>query len=464
MSRHIHLIGIGGSGLSAIAQILLERGYSVSGSDRALSPLTRDLASAGARVFEGHRAEQVQGADLVVRSSAIPDSNPEVAAARAAGIPVLKRSDFLGELMAGQTGLAVAGTHGKTTTTAMLAWLLSRLGQDPSYIIGGISRDLGGNARSGRGAHFVIEADEYDRMFLGLSPAWIILTYLEHDHPDCYPTFADYRQAFQDFIHRLQPGGGLLACSDYTATAAMAALVPMGSQAWTYGLASGANYAPRDLISNQRGGTSFHAWYQPGEGPEQHLARVELQVPGRHNVQNALAALALIHRLGLPVDQAAAYLAEFSGTGRRFDLLGEAQGVTVYNDYAHHPTEIRATLEAARQRYPERRIWAVWQPHTFSRTRTLFGEFTQSFLLADRVIVTEIYAARESSDGFSAAQVAAAISQPPALFAANLTEATRLLLEELQPGDVVLVMSAGDADQVSQQVLSALRSRETHHA
>jgi UDP-N-acetylmuramate--alanine ligase len=455
MSEHIHLIGIGGSGLSAIARLLLESGYTVSGSDRVLSPLANELAQAGARVFGGHRAENIAGANLVVRSSAVPDDNPEVVAARAAGIAVLKRADFLGHLMSTQTGIAIAGTHGKTSTTAMTAWVLSSLGLDPSYIIGGVSKNLGNNAHAGRGRFFVIEADEYDRMFLGLAPSWILLTHLEHDHPDCYPTLSEYRQAFVDFVGRLLPGGGLLTCLDHPETAAMLERVPAGCRAWTYGLAPAADYAAHDLAPNPQGGMSFSLVYQGAP-----LVQIALKVPGLHNVRNALAVLGLAHQLKLPLEPVATALAQFESTGRRFDLLGEAGGVAVYNDYAHHPTEIRTTLAAARLRYPDRRIWAVWQPHTYSRTQTLFDEFTRSFEDADRVIVTEIYASREVDNGFSAARVVAAMPHPAVYFAPTHPDAVKYLLADLRAGDVVLVLSAGDADQISQQVLDGLHSGE----
>jgi len=458
MSEHIHLIGIGGAGLSAIARVLLESGYRVSGSDRVLSSMAQDLAQAGATVFEGHRAENITGADWVVRSSAVADDNPEVQAALAAGIPVLKRSEFLDRLISGHICLAVAGTHGKTSTSAMAAWVLTRLRQDPSYIIGGVSKNLGNNAHAGEGAYFVIEADEYDRMFLGLNPHWIILTHLEHDHPDCYPTLEEYRQAFAQFVGRLQAGGGLLTCSDHPETAAMAQQVPHGKQAWSYGLDPYADYVASSLSSNALGGTTFTAHFRHVQ-----LAEVDLQVPGLHNVRNALAVLALTHQLGLPVHPAAAALGQFSGTGRRFDLLGEAGGVTIYNDYAHHPTEIRATLAAARQRYPTRRVWAVWQPHTYSRTLALFEEFTHAFQDADRVIVTEVYAAREAYQGFSAARVVAEMAHPAASFAPEFADALQFLTDELRPGDVVLVLSAGDANQISQQLLDSLRSGEEAH-
>jgi UDP-N-acetylmuramate--alanine ligase len=461
--RHVHFIGIGGTGLSAIARLLLESGYTVSGSDRTFSPLARDVAAAGARVYVGHAAVNVQGADVVVRSSAVPDDNPEVVAALQSGIPVLKRSDFLGEFMAGHTAVAVAGTHGKTTTTAMIAWMMSQLGLDPSYIIGGISKDLHGNAHAGRGEYFVIEADEYDHMFLGLKPAWIVLTTLEHDHPDCFPTPQEYIQAFTDFVAQLRPGGGVLVCRDDVGATALTDALHSGVQLLPYGLGEGRGYFATGLEANAGGGLSFKAYYQTVRQPAVALAQVALQVPGEHNVTNALAALGIAHQLGLPVEKAAEALSTFTGTGRRFDVVGEAGGVIVIDDYAHHPTEIRATLAAARQRYPDRRIWAVWQPHTYSRTETLLEGFLSAFDDADRVIVTEVYAAREHNPAFSAQQVAAAIHHPAAVFAATLTDAVHQLKAQLLPGDVMLVLSAGDADQISVQVLERLKEKENNH-
>jgi len=457
--KHIHFIGIGGTGLSAIARVLLESGYTVSGSDRLLSTLTRDLAAAGAELYSGHDPANITGADLVVRSSAVPDDNLEVQAARAAGIPVLKRSEFLGQILAAKDTIAVAGTHGKTTTTAMTAWVLQRIGQDPSYIIGGVSKNLHNNAHAGRGRLFVIEADEYDRMFLGLQPRFIILTNLEHDHPDCFPTPQEYRQAFAAFIHLLQPGGTLFLCADDPGAAALAGEAPSGAHVQTYGLAPGAAYHAVDLHPIPGGGFSFQVCYR-----DQMLTQVSLQVPGEHNVRNALAVLAAVHTLGLSLTAAAQALAEFSGTGRRFDVQGDAWGVTVIDDYAHHPTEIRATLTAARSRYPTRRLWAVWQPHTYSRTRTLQTEFIHSFDSADRIIVTEVYAAREKNPGYSAVQLVAQMPAGRTRFAASLDAAVEQLLEQLQPGDVLIVLSAGDADQISARVLSQLIQREAPHA
>ncbi len=457
---HVHLIGIGGSGLSAIARLLLESGFSVSGSDRTLSDLAKQLAAAGAPVFTGHAAENIRGADLVVRSSAIPDSNPEVAAALAAGIPVLKRADFLGQLMQGRLGIAVAGTHGKTTTTAMLAWLLTACGEDPSYIIGGVSKNLENNAHAGRGQAFVIEADEYDRMFLGLSPQIAVVTMMEHDHPDCFPTAQDYFDAFAAFVHRLQPGGLLLTSADDPHAPALAAELPAGCRQLSYGMSLSADLRASALTRNAAGGFTFQVIERTGEK----VAEIALGVPGEHNVRNALAAFAVARELSLDLAAAASALARFSGTGRRFDLRGEANGVILIDDYAHHPTEIRATLAAARSRYADRRIWAVWQPHTYSRTLALLPEFKNAFGDADQVIVTAIYAAREQDPGFSAGQVVAEMPHPAARYIPALTDVRDTLLAELRPGDVVLVLSAGDADQVSAQVLAALRQKEESHA
>jgi UDP-N-acetylmuramate--alanine ligase len=461
--KKVHFIGIGGTGLSAIARILVEKGYTVSGSDRTLSSLALELAELGVTVFEGHAADNIAGADLVIRSSAVSDDNPEVQASLVAGIPVLKRADFLAQLIAGQDCIAIAGTHGKTTTTAMIAWVLTRLGQDPSYIIGGVSKNLGRNAHAGQGKYFVIEADEYDNMFLGLEPTWAVVTIVEHDHPDCFPTPADYQAAFEAFVKRIKPGGGLLVCSDNPGASALISACPSGRQTHTFGASSPAEYSAEAIFANARGGSDFSLSLKSTQLAPQMIAQVGLQLPGLHMVRNAAAVLALIHQLGLSVEEAVKALAEFSSTGRRFDLRGTVQSVTFYDDYAHHPTEIRATLEAARQRYPTQTIWAVWQPHTYSRTRTLQNDFAAAFTDADRVLVTEIYAAREKYNNFSSLQVVQAMDHPSARFCPTLTNVAETLLAELKAGDVVLVLSAGDADQISDQVLQELKKREVQN-
>jgi UDP-N-acetylmuramate--alanine ligase len=458
--KRVHLIGIGGSGLSAIARLLLENGWAVSGSDRQISPMAEQLQAAGVRISEGHSPENVAGAELVIRSSAIPDDNVEIQAARGMNIPVMKRADILGELMAGRIGIAVAGTHGKTTTTAMVAWMLTSLGQDPTFLIGGVSLNLGTNARAGQGKFFVVEADEYDRMFLGLSPKIAVVTNVEHDHPDCFPSPQDFEQAFREFVLRLVPGGVLLACTDDRGAARLAIDSTGGAhRTVSYGLERwlgrpAPEYSGRKLRLNPRGGFDFEAFYL-----DTRLALVGLQVPGVHNVRNALAALAVAHRLDLDQSAAAKALGEFKGTSRRFELRGEEGGVAVIDDYAHHPTEIRSTLAAARARYPGRKLWAVWQPHTYSRTRALLEEFAGAFEDADHVLVTEVFASRESNqDNFSAREVVSAMRHPDAHFIPALVQTGEYLLERLGPGDVVLVLSAGDAEQISEQVLSGLKS------
>ncbi|MGE5072924.1 MAG: UDP-N-acetylmuramate--L-alanine ligase [Anaerolineae bacterium] len=457
---HVHFIGIGGSGLSAIARLLRESGYAVSGSDKAMSSFAADLQTAGATIYIGHHPRHIEGADWVVRSSAIPDDNPEVKAARLAGIPVYKRADFLGKLMADKTGIAVAGTHGKTTTTAMLAFVLTEMGRHPSFIVGGTLKNYAVNARAGGGDLFVIEADEYDRMFLGLKPRIEVITNVEHDHPDCYPTYADMVQAFESFVALLPPNGTLIASIEDSGSAALLhSARKQGRRVVAYTLQADMTIKAthwmlaRNVVANDRGGFDFEAATNVGEISS---APVSLQVPGEHNVRNALAALAVVATLGQSIKDAALALRLFAGTGRRFDVQGEVQGVLVINDYDHPPTEIKATLAAARARYPGRRIWAVWQPHTYSRTKTLFNEFATAFGDADKVLVTEVYAAREPKEDFSSAELVKAMKRPSARYMATIEDATEYLLKYAQDNDVVLVLSAGDADQISEDLLHGL--------
>lgn len=455
--KHIHLIGIGGTGISSIARILLERGYSVSGSDRILSSLALDLQKAGARVFEGHDAANIVGSDLVVRSSAVPDDNVEVVAARAAGIPVLKRSDFLGKLMENDICIAVAGSHGKTTTSALLAWVLTRLDLDPGYILGGVSKNLVSNAHAGKGEYFIIEADEYDHMFLGLNPAVSLITNVEYDHPDCYPTQDLYLAAFKDFVKRLRPQGILVVDGDHPRSASLVQSLPAAARGFTYGFLDSVDYRAFDLETNDLGGMSFTIASKTSPSP---IAEVRLQVPGEHNVRNALGVLALVHRLGFSVPHACAALSEFKGTGRRFDIIGESSGVTVISDYAHHPTKIAATLSAALQRYPGRRLVAVWQPHTYSRTRTLERDFIDSLDQAHLAVVTDIYASREKPEDYSSRQLVDKITSTEAKYIPTLNGVVDFLASELRSGDVLIVLSAGDADRICPAILKRLNERK----
>jgi len=462
---HVHFIGIGGSGLSAIARLLLESGYTVSGSDRALSSFADEVRKAGATVYVGHHPRNIADADMVVRSSAITEDNPEVVAAKNARIPVYKRADFLGQLMENKTGIAIAGTHGKTTTTAMTAWVLRELGRDPSFIIGGVMNNLGVNARAGKGNLFVIEADEYDHMFLGLKPQVAVVTSLEHDHPDIFPTLESMYAAFEKFVDLLPEDGTLIVCAE---DAGAAALIPhvrkTGKNVIAYGVQGDKTInsplwvMARDIKPNQRGGFDFTVSSNLNTtGPESDF--VSLQVPGEHNVRNALAVLTVIDLLGLSRERAAKALGDFTGTGRRFQLHGEVNGISIFDDYAHHPTEIKATLAGARARYPERRIWAVWQPHTYSRTQTLFLEFSRAFKDADEVIVTEVFASREPKQEFTSAEIVSAMPHLSARYIETLPDVSKYLIENLKSGDVVIVLSAGDANQVSIDVVNGLKER-----
>ena len=461
-NMHIHLIGIGGSGISAIAKVLLGRGFTVSGSDQQANEITAVLQSAGATIHQGHDAAHIVGAQLVVISSAIPEDNPELEAARAADIPVMKRSEFLGHLMADRIGIAVAGTHGKTTTTGMLAHILMEAELDPTVIVGGVlpSLDGGSNGRFGEGDYFLVEADEYDHMFLGLKPEVAIISNIEHDHPDIFPDEAAYRAAFEQFAQLLPAGGHLVACATDPETAALLEKVNLpGVQISTYALGTAegeqpdADYLALDLRPNQLGGTDFLV---ETEGQMMGLAR--LRVPGEHNVLNALAAIIVATDLGVDFNVIRAALGSFSGVNRRFELVGEVASVTVIDDYAHHPTEIAVTLQAARQRYPGRRIWAVWQPHTFSRTKLLLDKFATCFADADRVVALDIYRSRETDSlGLDTAVVLEAMNHPAAIHIPNLDDAAKYILDRVRPHDVVLTLGAGDSNKVAEQLLVGIQ-------
>lgn len=463
--KHVHFIGIGGSGLSAIARFLLESGYTVSGSDRALTPFADEIRHAGATVYIGHHPRNIAGADEVVMSSAVSADNPEVQAAKHSNIPVYKRADFLGQLMVDKKGIAIAGTHGKTTTTAMTAWVLHELGRDPSFIVGGVMNNLGVNAHAGKGNTFVIEADEYDNMFLGLKPQIAVVTSLEHDHPDMFPTLEAMYASFEKFVDLLPEDGTLIVSAEDTGAMT---LIPHARQKGinhiAYYIQSEMTISSpywvmaREVKANKRGGYDFVVSSNLG-GVGLVSVEVSLQIPGKHNVRNALAVFAIADVLGLPREGVARALEKFMGTGRRFQLRGEVNGISIFDDYAHHPTKIRATLEGARARYPDRRIWAVWQPHTYSRTQTLFLDFTRAFKDADEVIVTEVYAAREPKQDFTSAEIVSAMPHMSARYIETLPEVTSHLLRNLKSGDVVIVMSAGDADQISTELVKAFQER-----
>ncbi len=455
--RKIHFIGIGGIGLSAIAKVLLEEGYRVSGSDLRLSPITDALADMGAVIYQGHRVENLGDADLVVISSAIPADNAEIAAARERGIPVVKRDWVLGRMMEGRFGIAVAGSHGKTTITAMISLLLTEAGLDPAFIVGGVLENLGTNAKAGRGEYFVIEADEYDRTFLGLKPRIAVVTNIEMDHPDCYPELDELLEAFRGFVGLVPADGWVIGCGDEPRVREVLAN-GRGAEVVTYGLGEGVEWRAENIRPNELGGNDFVALH---EGRP--VGEFSLRIPGLHNVKNSLAVLAVAHQVGVSPADARETLRRYRGVQRRFEVKGEVDGIVVIDDYAHHPTQIRTTLRTARERYPGRTIWVVFQPHTYSRTKALLADFAASFADADHVIITDIYAAREFDDlEVSAADIVARMRHPDARYIPGLNEAADYLVDHLKPRDVLITLGAGDGYKVGENVL-AIRSGENGH-
>ncbi|MEZ4676497.1 MAG: UDP-N-acetylmuramate--L-alanine ligase [Caldilineaceae bacterium] len=460
-SLRLHLMGIGGAGLSAIARVLLEMGFAVSGSDRQLGVHTERLVAAGAFVLAGQQAENLTALaaqqpnrrpDVVLISSAINDQNSELQAYRAAGIPVVKRDDFLAVLTANRKLIAVAGTHGKSTTTSMIVRVLKDAGIDIGYIIGAQLSGYG-NAAAGTSPYFVLEADEYDHMFLGLNPIAAVITNVEWDHPDCYPTPERFHAAFAQFVEKVDPQGLIVSCADDAGAEQLRLERPLSDRRWiTYGLTLAADIAA--LNASAVGGAHLSAdlyWWNAPKG------QIKLQVPGLHNMRNALAALAIACYCDAPLERAVESLEAFTGAARRFEQLGEAQGIVVIDDYAHNPTKVRATLAAARSRYPQRRIWAVVQPHTFSRTQSLLQPLADSFRDADQVIVTDIYAAREVDEGtVHATQVVAASAHPAIQHIGKIDDVVNYLVEATTAGDLVVVMGAGDSSRVGRELLERI--------
>ncbi len=451
LREHVHLMGIGGTGLSAIARILKARGYWVSGCDKRPGETGEALRALGIPVYPGHDPAHLDGVTFLLRSSAVPVHHPEVEAARRRGLPVYTRAQFLPMLTQGYRTMAVAGTHGKTTTTAMLAWTLLQLGRDPSYIVGGTMVNTGTNGYAGQGAYFVIEADEYDNMFLGLQPAGGILTYVDYDHPDFFPDREAYRRAFRAFVERFLPKAPLVYWqADQEAHVVVQEASHLRTR--TYGLEEGSDYRAV-AVEKHIQGTRFEVVY---EG--RRLVRVHLPLPGEHNVRNALAVLALVHQLGEEVEAAAQALETFQGVERRFTVVDEIAGWVLVNDYGHHPVEIATTLEAARQRYPDHHLWAVWQPHTYSRTLRLLPQFAQALRKADGLVVTAVYPAREEAPpDFQEDTLFRALDHPRSFWVAKPVETVSVLLSQVEPPAVVLLFSAGDAPVLLEALAQALR-------
>ena len=460
-SQHAHFIGIGGIGMSGIAEILLNLGVKVSGSDLKRSAVTDRLAQLGAAIYEGHNSTNLAGATVVVTSSAVNVSNPEVVEAHVRKIPVIQRAEMLAELMRLKYGIAIAGMHGKTTTTSMVAAVLSAGGLDPTVVVGGRVDALGSNARLGTTQYLVAEADESDRTFLKLSPILAVVTNLDREHMDCYHDMADVERAFLDFMDRVPFYGAVTACID---NQLLKCILPRARRRiFTYGESSDADFrlellaSGRDASQAAVQGTGFSRFQvHTTAGP---LGPFELHVPGRHNALNATAAVAIAHQLHVAPDKIADGLNLFRGVDRRFQLRGQACGVTVVDDYGHHPTEIRATLAAARA-CTRGKIHVVFQPHRYSRTLDLMDHFGGAFTDADTVIVLPIYAASEEPiPGVSAESLSERIQGPCVQFVPDFAAAISAVAAPAREGDLILTLGAGSVSQLAPQILATLEQQ-----
>jgi len=465
--KHVHFVGIGGAGMCGIAEVLLNLGYVVSGSDLAENAVTRRLRALGARVRSGHSAEHVVGADAVVISSAVRDDNPEVTTAREAKIPVVPRALMLAELMRLKQGVAVAGTHGKTTTTSLVASVLAEGGLDPTFVIGGKLEAAGSNAKLGAGEFLVAEADESDASFLYLQPVVAVVTNIDADHMETYDHSLDkLRQAFVDFLQRLPFYGMAVLCID---DPNVRTIVPQLSKPVTsYGLAPDAQVRGVDVTASG-GQMRFQVQRSGATGPASGNAglAITLNLPGVHNVRNALAAIAVGLELGVPEKKIARALAEFKGVGRRFQQFGQVRlpnggSFTLIDDYGHHPAEMAATLAAARGAYPKRRLVLAFQPHRYTRTRDCFEDFVTVLSTADAVILTEVYPAGEvpvvAADGRSLARAVRVHGKVEPVFVEKVADLPATILTVARDGDVVLTMGAGSIGGVAIQLASRVRS------
>lgn len=446
--KHIHFIGIGGISMSALAMIMLDRGWTVSGSDLRESTLTDRLQAAGATIIFAHAAENVHGTDVIVFTSAVKLDNPELVRAKELGIPIYARAELLGDLMAeAARGIAIAGSHGKTTTTAMLGLMLDLAGCEPTVLVGGELESIHGNVKVGNGKYLVAEACEYFDNFLALKPNIGIILNIDADHLDYFRDLEHIKHTFRRFAELIPQDGALIACLD---DANVRSILPgLACPVISYGLESGADWSASDL-KLRAGGSEFTVVHR-GRA----LGIVALRVPGKHNVQNALAAIAVGDLLGLTMDTIAEHIDAYRGTHRRFDYQGEFNGAAIYDDYAHHPTEIKATLSAART-YQPKRLVCIFQPHTYTRTKALMREFAQAFEEADQVIIADIYAAREKDTyGVNSAQLAEQMQtvHKKAQHIGSLRQVAAYLRQELRPGDLLITMGAGDVNHVADMLL-----------
>jgi UDP-N-acetylmuramate--alanine ligase len=443
--KNIHFVGIGGIGMSGVAEILTARGMTVSGCDLKPSSATSLLASRGVDIHIGHDVAHLEGVDAIVVTAAVRGANVEVDAARERGIEIIRRKDLLAALVNEKRAVGVSGTHGKTTTSAIIATVLDDAGLDPTVIIGGILRNIASNAKDGKGDVIVVEADEYDRTFHELHPEIAVITNIEADHLEYYGSFDNIVEAFRIFTENVRPGGAIIGCVDDPAVAALLDRRGRGKdpKIIRYGLGPGADVTARNLTFHERG-SSFEV-----DG----IGFFKLFVPGQHNVRNALAAIAVARELGVSAEATAAGVAKFLGVDRRFQILGDYNGALVVDDYAHHPTEIRATLDAARSGYPQRRVVALFQPHLYSRTRDFAREFGESLRGADVALVAPIYAARETEiDGISSRMIAESANGIEFLDRSHI-EIVNELRRRLQPNDVFIAMGAGDIHEIAEALV-----------
>ncbi len=452
--RRIHFVGIGGIGMSGIAEVLANLGYEVQGSDLRASDVTRRLQSFGVTVHEGHDPAHVENADVVVVSSAVADANPEVRAARRSKTPVIRRASPPAELMRLKYGIAVGGTHGKTTTTSLVAAILTHAGLDPTIVVGGKVNKLGATAKLGQGPYLVAEADESDGSFLHLSPTIAVVTNIDPEHLDHYRGGLDeIRDTFVTFVNRIPFYGLAVLCIDHPEVQAI--LPTVEKRYVTYGLSAQADLMARHL--RFEGPTTEFEVVRRGQA----VGTFRLNMLGHHNVSNALAALAVADELGVDIERAREALADFDGVERRFSVRGEINGVMVVDDYGHHPAEIRATLQGVRQAYPDRRVLVAFQPHRYSRTHHLFEELTRAFNRADVLLLTDVYAAGEAPiEGATSAHLAAAVRAHGHRDATHIgprSAAAEAIRERLEPGDVVLTLGAGDITRVGPELLAALQ-------
>lgn len=453
--QQIHFIGIAGVGLSAIARVLLDQGFTITGSDMRTTVMTDVLVADGAVVFHGHDAGYVGDAELVIASSAISADHIEILTAQSQGIPVYRRKDIIETVMRGHYNIAIAGTHGKTTTTSMITYILQQAGKDPNFIVGGAMGNTGENAGIGMGDAFVVEADEYDNMFHGIRPNLEVITNIEHDHPDFFKTPHELISSFSRFVGLLPPDGTLVGCADDPiASIFLRNRIIVHLPTISYGIVNPqADWRAID-INHTGDKTTFTVTKH-----KETLGSVSLSVPGNHNILNSLAALIVADNQGIAFADSAKILSTFKGSGRRFDIKGELDGVIVIDDYAHHPTEIRANITAARQRYPKHQIWAVWQPHTFTRVKQFMSAFLHAFDDAHHVIITPIYAAREYPiDGISSFNIVAEMNHPSVQYSPSLMDTVEMLREQVKPPAVLLILSAGDATEIAGMYLSNVES------